>query len=660
MFILNEDRSIYATRGDIVFFDVSAEDELTGINHKFLAGDVLRIKVYGKKDAEAVVLQKDFPVTEVTEKVTIFLTEEDTKMGEVISKPKDYWYEVELNPFDNPQTIIGYDEDGPKVFKLFPEGDDLPEWTPEPEDIPIVDELLDMTSTRPIQNQAVARAVASLEEGYEKVFEAVAEKFVTPQMFGAIGDGEANDTEALQQTLNSGYAVTLTPGIYRTTETLRVPKGCRITGDKNCVIMPECVAAFHLQEESVLSGFTVEVKSENVLTVFEVNDDSIANSSMLEILIDNVTVNHSGDVTPEMYTVCHFHADKAGFYGVTVRGCTFSNYPAGGYVARVYSALPAWVSTIVFDGNNTRAFKWHYFFDKSEKEFVNDHNNSCIVTNCVAQCVAETSGFIFVNSADSVTFTNNVPWDWLKSENCPGSPYVIGPNVTIGGANTFARQPNNSEILGPDEMCRYDGESYAVVPYSRQDLVSAMGGRYNAALIPKFIGLGRSNVICLYNGQSSNGDRRIRFYWCDGFGVTYVSVSIKSKTVNVSQPLYSDLCFGLSSDNKRLYVYMKSGGKLPAYAGVITMPVANSSLTFGMEGSPTPNVEHTPNCDLHIETCGLDALPGDVTALPVRLAQPAYASDDSGTIYSLTVVDDGNGNKSVSVKKAWEPSNEEA
>ena len=220
MFILNEDRSIYATRGDIVFFDVSAEDELTGINHKFLAGDVLRIKVYGKKDAEAVVLQKDFPVTEVTEKVTIFLTEEDTKMGEVISKPKDYWYEVELNPYDNPQTIIGYDEDGPKVFKLFPEGDDIPEWTPEPEDIPIVDEQLDMTSTRPIQNQAVARAVASLEEGYEKVFEAVAGLHVTPQMFGAIGDGEADDTEAIQEALNTKRKLYLPNGVYKVTAPL--------------------------------------------------------------------------------------------------------------------------------------------------------------------------------------------------------------------------------------------------------------------------------------------------------------------------------------------------------------------------------------------------------------------------------------------------------
>ena len=124
MFTMNDDNSIHATRGDIVFFSVSAEDD--GKPYKFQAGDVVRFKVYGKKDAENVVLQKDFPVLEVTENVEILLTEEDTKIGEVISKPKDYWYEVELNPGDNPQTIIGYDEDGAKVFKLFPEGGDSP------------------------------------------------------------------------------------------------------------------------------------------------------------------------------------------------------------------------------------------------------------------------------------------------------------------------------------------------------------------------------------------------------------------------------------------------------------------------------------------------------------------------------------------------------
>ena len=126
MFKVNaDDLSIYATRGDIVFFSVTAEEN--GEKHTFQAGDVVRFKVFAKKDCENVVLQKDFPVTEATDMVDIFLTEEDTKIGEVISKPVDYWYEVELNPFDNPQTIVGYDDDGAKIFKLFPEGRDLDE-----------------------------------------------------------------------------------------------------------------------------------------------------------------------------------------------------------------------------------------------------------------------------------------------------------------------------------------------------------------------------------------------------------------------------------------------------------------------------------------------------------------------------------------------------
>lgn len=176
MFILNDDLSIYVTRGDMVAFAVTAEDN--GVVHTFQAGDVLRIKVFAKKDAETVVLQKDFPVTEDTESVEIVLSREDTKIGGVISKPKDYWYEIELNPYDNPQTIIGYDDDGAKIFKLLPEGRDLTELEPDikPEDIPVVDNELSMTSTRPVQNQAIARAVVRLEAALSDHKETVAKQ----------------------------------------------------------------------------------------------------------------------------------------------------------------------------------------------------------------------------------------------------------------------------------------------------------------------------------------------------------------------------------------------------------------------------------------------------------------------------------------------------
>ena len=121
MFTVNDDLSIFATRGDAVYFSVSAEDD-NGMTYVFSPGEIVRIKIFAKKNCSDVVLQKDFPVTSETETVEIYLTREDTKIGKMIHKPEDYWYEVELNPYTAPQTIVGYDEDGAKIFKLFPEG----------------------------------------------------------------------------------------------------------------------------------------------------------------------------------------------------------------------------------------------------------------------------------------------------------------------------------------------------------------------------------------------------------------------------------------------------------------------------------------------------------------------------------------------------------
>lgn len=170
MFNIYEDMSIYVTRGDVVFFTVSAEEN--GMPYIFKKDDVVRVKVFQKKNAKNVVLQKDFIVETEAELVNIFLSGEDTKIGDVISKPVDYWYEVELNPFTNPQTIVGYDDDGAKIFKLFPEGRDLVD---EPkEEIPDVDAELDMTSTRPVQNQAVTRAYKELKDTMDNIDEHVA------------------------------------------------------------------------------------------------------------------------------------------------------------------------------------------------------------------------------------------------------------------------------------------------------------------------------------------------------------------------------------------------------------------------------------------------------------------------------------------------------
>ena len=120
MFVINEDLSIYLTRGDSAVFSVGANIGET--EYTFKEGDVVRFKVFGKKNCDDVVLKKDVVVGEATNLVQIALDSDETKIGDVISKPTDYWYEVELNPDTYAQTIIGYDEDGAKIFKLYPEG----------------------------------------------------------------------------------------------------------------------------------------------------------------------------------------------------------------------------------------------------------------------------------------------------------------------------------------------------------------------------------------------------------------------------------------------------------------------------------------------------------------------------------------------------------
>lgn len=191
MFIVNEDKSIYVTRGDAGVITVSASFD--DGNYVFKPEDVVRMRIFAKKNCENVV--RDFYADALTgnsSTVTIRLL--DTKIGEVISKPTDYWYEVELNPDTNPQTIIGYDEDGAKVFKLFPEGGDTEDEEITKEDIPVVDSELDGSSPRPVENRVIMGAIKKIESKIENI-----SRYITPEMYGAVGDGVTDDSGAFNR-----------------------------------------------------------------------------------------------------------------------------------------------------------------------------------------------------------------------------------------------------------------------------------------------------------------------------------------------------------------------------------------------------------------------------------------------------------------------------
>lgn len=123
-----ETKQIEITRGDIGTIRISTK--VDGTDYTFKIGDVVRLTVFKKRDCHCVELIKDIKVIEESQYADIPLTSEDTKIGDIISRDTDYWYEIVLNPDTAPQTIIGYEihpetkQPWPKIFKLLPEAND--------------------------------------------------------------------------------------------------------------------------------------------------------------------------------------------------------------------------------------------------------------------------------------------------------------------------------------------------------------------------------------------------------------------------------------------------------------------------------------------------------------------------------------------------------
>lgn len=120
---LIDDNTIHLTRGNVFKKPFSIEDD-NGVLYLFSAGDVVRMRIMPAGKPNNVLLQKDFVVETPGDSVMITLTGDETKLDKLINAPVEYWYEMELNPETNPETVVCYDQKGPKILKLYPEGGD--------------------------------------------------------------------------------------------------------------------------------------------------------------------------------------------------------------------------------------------------------------------------------------------------------------------------------------------------------------------------------------------------------------------------------------------------------------------------------------------------------------------------------------------------------
>lgn len=86
---------------------------------------------------------------------------------------------------------------------------------------------------------------------------------ITPQMFGAHGDGICDDTEAFKKAVESGYKIYIPKGKYILTDTIQLKGNEYITGTKESVLIVNTETLFNItayyNQQCILENFAVEL-----------------------------------------------------------------------------------------------------------------------------------------------------------------------------------------------------------------------------------------------------------------------------------------------------------------------------------------------------------------------------------------------------------------
>ena len=109
---------IKCPRGDAGYIDIRKSDSEDN-TEIFSKGDKVIFSIKNNFSEPEVILRKTVDVEEDTETVRIEFSHEDTLIGDLITNYMDYEYDINVN---NKDTILGHDDSGAKIFRVYPTG----------------------------------------------------------------------------------------------------------------------------------------------------------------------------------------------------------------------------------------------------------------------------------------------------------------------------------------------------------------------------------------------------------------------------------------------------------------------------------------------------------------------------------------------------------
>lgn len=310
--------------------------------------------------------------------------------------------------------------------------------------------------------------------------------YVTPQKFGAVGDGITDDTSAFQSAIASGNKIFIPKGEYKITSRLSIPSGTILTGDGVGTVIKsyDDDGTFLIGDNVIIEKLRVSVESISTSgNVFEISETSLADCELvvpaLNTIINAIDVvwNASDCTHCAVFSLSCEAAfgthNLTGYYAVRITNCaSLSTADKNvGYFVRMYARNGKWVTGCEVENANIYGCRWTYMSGYSdEASDLNDTTtkgcDGLLLNRIQHQCTTNARGFFYIRNNESVNVTDCIPWDWgyCTEEEFKNHPYVM-PSSRYNRTNAVQSKPicavsahKRSRIPSVDKckLLRYD------------------------------------------------------------------------------------------------------------------------------------------------------------------------------------------------------------
>lgn len=278
------------------------------------------------------------------------------------------------------------------------------------------------------------------KEDVNDLSQEIADKGVTPQMFGAAGDGETDDTAAINAALSSGSNVFFPAGVYKITSPLIMPSGIIISGASGLTSI----------KTYITDGYVLQSQSSTTITSINIENIKFENGNTA----DETTHLQSGKFIHTATGLYMRNCRVYKYYDViyNMKGCS---YIINCRFNSIYNSFVHHTTDSVIDGcyiNSSR-----YGLAAKSKAFTGSFNSTTLTNSLIDYFYS----VFAVTTSESGTVTGNT------FNRCVNVFHDTLSHITVTG-NIFTQMRSSAvdlSVLTTEQIAELEAEKWSVIKF---------------------------------------------------------------------------------------------------------------------------------------------------------------------------------------------------